>query len=187
MQLIRPVRYDHHPFQCRTDLSAEAIAFNQQECESVGESAPGFVGCSPASLSTTIGLGTAATSVSTITSTPNATTTTSVNPLVSTLTGSTDTDFGWETVRGLHPTTVAFAARPLLVSSCTVPNFAMATDAANMTYLYPEVGCSNLRQDCCPYNAHEFAVLPECPLDYVTTSSACCPRYMSPSHVVSAC
>ena len=159
-------------------MSTEAITFNQQECGSVGETAPGFVGCSPSSLTSIVGLGTAASIISMMPSTPITTTTSSsINPLISTLTGSIDSHFGWETVKGIHPTTVAFAARPLLVSSCTVPNFAMVTDATNLTYLYPEVGCSNLRGDCCPYNAHEFAILPECPLDYFTTASACCPRY----------
>ena len=147
----------------------------------MGETAPGFVGCSPFSLSSFVGLGSQATTMapSTLSSEPATTTTAVPTTLVSTITGSTDSDFGWETVSGLHPSTIVFSQRPLLTGSCTVPNFALATNAANMSYLYPEVGCSNLRQDCCPYNAHEFAILPECPVDYFTTSGACCPRYVS--------
>lgn len=149
----------------------------------MGETAPGFVGCSPFSLSSFVGLGSSATTMapSTLSSAPAMTATAVANPFISTLTGSTDTDFGWETVSKIHPTTIAFAQRPLLTGSCTVPNFALATNAANVSYLYPEVGCSNLRQECCPYNAHEFVILPECPVDYVTTASACCPRYVAVS------
>lgn len=166
------------PKTAQTNLFAEAILFNQQECESVGETAPGFVGCSPFSLSSFATVETMANTmpVSTLSTTATTTTPTTLNPFLSTISGSTDTDFGWETVKGLHPTTVSFSQRPLLISSCTVPNFAMVTNAANESYLYPEVGCSNEREDCCPYNAHEFAILPECPVDYFTTENGCCPR-----------
>lgn len=159
----------------------EAILFNQQECASVGETAPGFVGCSPFSLSSFVGIGSSASTraPSTLSSTPATTASEILNPFVSTFTGSTDSDFGWETVSGLHGTTISFSQRPVLTGSCTVPNFALATNAANMSYLYPEIGCSNLRQDCCPFNPHEFAIMPECPVDYFATGIGCCPRYVN--------
>jgi hypothetical protein len=166
----------------------EAILFNQQECESVGETAPGFVGCSPFSLSSFVGLGSSATTMapSTFTSTPATTSTAPPNPLLSTVSTRTDSDFGWDTVTGLQPSTVSFLQRSVLTGSCTMPNFAIVTNTANSssgtsvvdTFLFAEVGCSNLRGDCCPFPSHEFAIMPECPLDYFTTADGCCPRYV---------
>jgi len=193
MLQINQVSCCEPPAAFSANPSSEAILFNQQECESVGETAPGFVGCSPFSLSSFVGLGSSATTMapSTFTSAPAMTSAAAPNPLLSTVSTSTDSDFGWETVTGLQPTTVSFLQRSVLTGSCTVPNFAIVTNAVNSssgtamvdTFLYAEVGCSNLRGDCCPFPSHEFAIMPECPLDYFTTANGCCPRYVAEEQI----
>jgi hypothetical protein len=79
----------------------------------------------------------------------------------------------------------AFAGGSLLTGSCAVPTF---TSITNPNILYPWLGCSINKPECCafpiPSNLSEndippnFGLLAKCPADYTTTSKACCPLYV---------
>lgn len=71
--------------------------------------------------------------------------------------------------------TASFAGQALLTGSCTAPLFAIVS-ATGIAEMFPQVGCGSTRQDCCPSDSDADAVLTQCPEDYFTTASACCPR-----------
>ncbi|KAK4941385.1 hypothetical protein LTR10_018654 [Elasticomyces elasticus] len=155
---------------------ATAIQFNQQECEAVNESAPNFVGCSPAGLSSVLASLSSETATEAATSAVVSTTTSSMSALntsFSTITGNVVTETAVATTA--KPATAAFSGRPLMTGSCTVPYFAMVTGSNNVATEFPVVGCSDGRSDCCPNQEETNAEITECPSDYFTTSSACCP------------
>ncbi|KAJ9494095.1 hypothetical protein H2202_010402 [Exophiala xenobiotica] len=166
-------------FHISSDLvlnqQATAIQFNKQECAAVNETAPDFVGCSPAGLSSAL----ASMSLSQITtagsSTASSATTTSssVNPLLSTITGNVITEM--PPMSTSRTPTATFAGRPLMTGSCTVPYFAFVTGSNNEVIEYPAIGCSDQRPDCCPYEPGTNALITQCPQDYFSTASACCP------------
>src|SRR5271154_114546 len=158
----------------------EAILFNIQECATVNETAPSFVGCSPLGLTSSIILGPLGSGSASTKALAMSSSTMSVNmgmgsnSLVSTVTGPVDSiatsnDSG-------SPITASFdGKRSLLTGSCTNINFAMATGAMGMVTEFPQIGCSDRLEGCCPFDSHENAVLTKCPADYFTTASACCP------------
>ncbi|KIX97395.1 uncharacterized protein Z520_06847 [Fonsecaea multimorphosa CBS 102226] len=164
--------------QCTSDEQALAIQFNKQECASVNETAPDFVGCSPAGLSSALA------SMSLSQTTPAAGTTSippastssssSSNPSLTTLSGDPVSETA-DATTGKPVTVTAFVGAPLMTGSCTVPYFVITTDAAGMVTEYPNVGCSEDRPECCPYEYGLNAAITRCPQDYFTTASACCP------------
>jgi len=154
-----------------------AIQFNKQECEAVNETAPDFVGCSPAGLSSALASASAeqATRVS-FGSVPVTTPTSAISSStsgVSIITGDVVSEFPpTQTVKRV---TADFAGRPLMTGSCNVPYFAVATGAQGIAIQYPIIGCSDGRQDCCPFDPSSNAVLTRCPQDHFTTAGGCCP------------
>jgi len=156
-----------------------AIEFNQQECSNVNETAPGFVGCSPGGLSSSSVTGSAASTQSPASagteSTSSSTSAPTVDPNspVATITGAPV--FEPATLNGAKPVTATFDGKPLMTGSCTVPYFAIVTDTLGATTEYPEIGCSQDRQACCPYDSFANAVITKCPQDYFTTAGGCCP------------
>jgi hypothetical protein len=179
----RPAKYVYHLLLDPTaDLTkpAEAILFNIQECATVNETAPSFVGCSPLGLASSIILGpqgsnSVLTQASTI-SRPGISVSMGVasDSLVSTLTGSVEPI---ATTQHTHfPVTATFNGESsLLTGSCTSINFAMATDAMGRITGFPQMGCSDDLEGCCPFDSHQNAALTKCPADYSTTAGACCP------------
>jgi hypothetical protein len=51
----------------------------------------------------------------------------------------------------------------------------MATGTMGTVTEFPQIGCSDRLESCCPFDSHENAVLTKCPADYFTTAGACCP------------
>lgn len=154
-----------------------AIQFNKQECDAVNQTAPDFVGCSPAGLSSALASASAeqatrppfgSTSASASTST-----TSSSSSGVSVVTG--DVVLESPPTQTGKRTTADFAGRPLMTGSCTVPYFAIASGAPGMATQYPVIGCSDGREDCCPFDPATNAVLTRCPQDHFTTAGGCCP------------
>ena len=151
-----------------------AIQFNKQECAAVNETAPDFVGCSPAGLSSvlasmTLTPATPATA-STATSTASSS---SADSQVSTITGDIVPETAADTTG--TPLTATFGGKPLMTGSCTVPYFALITGPNAMVTEFPAIGCSDERKDCCPFDQGQNAVITRCPQDYFTTASGCCP------------
>lgn len=173
----RPVSLKQVSEWCNQVLTTSvAIQFNQQECEAVNRTAPDFVGCSPAGLSSALASASAEQATRPPFSSQSATTSISTSSSssqgVSMITG----DIVLETpATQTRKTTAVFAGRPLMTGSCNVPYFAIATGAAGMATQYPLVGCSDGRQDCCPFDPETNAVLTQCPQDHFTTAGACCP------------
>jgi hypothetical protein len=167
-------------FKSRSNYLPEAILFNIQECATVNETAPSFVGCSPLGLTSSVilgsqGLGSVSTHASIL---PSTTMSMNMgmgsNSLVSTISGPVNSiAASYDT----HSTiTATFNGKnSLLTGSCISVNFAMATDAMGMVTEFPQIGCSDQLEGCCPYDSHENAVLTKCPADYFTTAGACCP------------
>ncbi|KAJ9605609.1 hypothetical protein H2200_010266 [Cladophialophora chaetospira] len=167
-------------FDINPEIMLVAIQFNKEECANVNETAPDFVGCSPGGLSSVLQsmsltfsqAGSASTaSVSTASSTASSG---SVNPSISTLTGDAISETA--AISTSKPVTItSFAGAPLMTGSCTVPHFAIVTDAMGKVTEFPEIGCSPDRPDCCPFPDGLNAYITRCPQDYFTTASACCP------------
>ncbi|KIV98201.1 hypothetical protein PV10_01878 [Exophiala mesophila] len=161
---------------CDSDEQALAIQFNQQECEAVNETAPNFVGCSPAGLSSALSSASAeqaATRGSGSLAPFNPATSSASISGVLTITGDVVKDNA-PTQTGRR-TTANFEGRPLMTGSCVVPYFAIATNPGGAVIEYPAVGCSDGRKDCCPFDPAEDAVLTRCPQDHFTTAGGCCP------------
>ena len=147
--------------------------FNTQECASVNETAPSFVGCSPPDLSSSATSDfQSAASLASSTSAFNPETTASL--MISTITGSVlhiPTSLNSAT-----PVTATFNGQnPVLIGTCTDVSFAMATDVKGDITEFPEIGCSQGERGCCPDHGHIDALLTRCPQDYYTVASACCP------------
>lgn len=154
-----------------------AIQFNKQECEAVNETAPDFVGCSPAGLSSALSSASAEqatrASFGSASATAGTSATSSSPSGVSIITGDVVSEFPpTQTAKRL---TADFAGRPLMTGGCNVPYFAVATGAPGMVTQYPIIGCSDGRQDCCPFDPSANAVLTRCPQDHFTTAGGCCP------------
>ncbi|EXJ81875.1 hypothetical protein A1O1_07940 [Capronia coronata CBS 617.96] len=165
--------------KCSDDEQATAIQFNKQECAAVNETAPDFVGCSPAGLSSALASASAR-GIPVMTSSPSAsstTTTTSSSSSVDTRYFTITGDVVPETMvtMGGRTSTATFAGRPLMTGSCTVPYFAVVAGGNAMVTEFPAIGCSNERVDCCPFNQGVNAGLTRCPQDYFTTANGCCP------------
>ncbi|KIX05173.1 uncharacterized protein Z518_06045 [Rhinocladiella mackenziei CBS 650.93] len=161
--------------QCSSEEQTTAIQFNKQECAAVNDTAPDFVGCSPAGLSSALASASADPVISATISTAVSTTSTSssIDSHFSTIDGDVVPE---QTIvsRG-KPITATFAGRPLMTGSCTIPYFAIVTVANGQMTEFPAVGCSDERADCCPYDQGANAYITKCPRDYFTTASACCP------------
>ncbi|OAP55810.1 hypothetical protein AYL99_09962 [Fonsecaea erecta] len=151
-----------------------AIQFNKQECAAVNETAPDFVGCSPAGLSSALASMSLTQAPAAPSPSPASTSSPSVNPSVTTISGNPESETAAPT-SGKQITATAFVGAPLMTGSCTVPYFAIITDATGKVTEYPNIGCSEDRPDCCPYEYGLNAVIPRCPQDYFTTANACCP------------
>ena len=157
----------------------EAILFNIEQCASVNETAPNFVGCSPlgvtgsAVLSFQPGTLTTFSTKTTSNSMSGMSGTDTGGSLVSIVTGKTESAL--TTFSGSVPVTAIFNGAALLTGSCSVPYFAQVTDSMGVITEYPEIGCTHNQEGCCPFDSHENAVLSKCPSDYFTTSGACCP------------
>lgn len=167
-------------FQIKSNNFKEAILFNIEECATVNETAPSFVGCSPLGLTSSIILGSQGSgSVSTHAFTMSSSTMSvnmgmGSNSLVSTVTGPVESVAAKPDTHTLI--TATFNGRSsLLTGTCTHINFAMATDAMGMVTEFPQIGCSDQFEGCCPYDSHQNAALTRCPADYTTTAGACCP------------
>ena len=170
------------PCNSRSDAFLEAILFNIQECATVNETAPSFVGCSPLGLTSSIILGPQGLNSLSIQPSTMASSSMSMsmgmgmgsNSLVSTVTGPIESI---ATSYDNHlPFTATFNGRSsLLTGSCTSISFAMATDSMGMITEFPQIGCSDELEGCCPFDVHQNAVLTQCPADYFTTAGACCP------------
>jgi hypothetical protein len=163
----------------RSDNLLEAILFNIQECATVNETAPSFVGCSPLGLTSSIILGSQGSGLASTHASTMASSTVSMdmgmssNSLVSTITGPVNPIATLDTRSTI---TATFNGRsPLLIGTCTSVNFAMATDSTGTVTEFPQIGCSDQLEGCCPFDSHENAVLTRCPADYFTTAGACCP------------
>lgn len=161
---------------CELTIISVAIQFNQQECEAVNETAPNFVGCSPAGLSSALSSASAEQAATrgagSLAPFNPATTSSSVSGVL-TITGDVVKDNA-PTQAGKR-TTANFEGRPLMTGSCVVPYFAIATNVGGAVIEYPAVGCSDGRKDCCPFDPAEDAVLTRCPQDHFTTAGGCCP------------
>ncbi|KAH0829613.1 hypothetical protein FOPE_10363 [Fonsecaea pedrosoi] len=160
--------------QCNSDEQALAIQFNKQECTAVNETAPDFVGCSPAGLSSALASMSLTPPAAAPSTQPASTSSSSSNPSISTISGEPVSETP-EPTAGKPITAASFVGAPLMTGSCTVPYFAIATDAAGRVTEYPNVGCSPDRPDCCAYEYGLNALITRCPQDYFTTASACCP------------
>jgi hypothetical protein len=83
--------------------------------------------------------------------------------------------------------TAVFTGNRLLTGTCTLPYFALVTGDEFVEF--PQIGCAGDREECCPFNFLENALLSVCPQDYSTVtfagvasagsaaanSSGCCP------------
>ncbi|KIW14163.1 hypothetical protein PV08_06944 [Exophiala spinifera] len=179
MDILAKVR--HGNTKCET----VAIQFNKQECAAVNQTAPDFVGCSPAGLSSALASMslTPVPTASSSSASSSIATSSSVNPGLSTITGDVVTQtFPLSTGK---PITATFGGRPLLTGSCAVPFFAMATGFDDSVTEFPEIGCSGRRPECCPFDQGTNAVVTKCPQDYFTTANACCPLCVSESPAMS--
>ena len=141
-----------------------------QTCQSVGESAPAFVGCSPGGLTSAVIVGAGASTTTGAASKPVSTSTMSM--FVTTVSGPVEQ---LTSLAGSMPVTATYAGNALLSGSCTTPYFAMVTDSTGQITEFLEIGCSPNRRGCCPYDSHQNAVITKCPSDYFTTAGACCP------------
>ncbi|KIW63443.1 hypothetical protein PV04_10278 [Phialophora macrospora] len=164
--------------ECSTSEQALAIQFNKEECANVNETAPDFVGCSPAGLSSALASMSLTFSPSaaapTASSPETSSTSGSVNPSLATLSGDVISETA-AILTGKQLTITTYAGAPLMTGSCTVPHFAIVTDPVGRVTEFPEVGCSPDRPDCCPFPDGLNAVISRCPQDYFTTANACCP------------
>ncbi|EXJ70798.1 uncharacterized protein A1O5_05788 [Cladophialophora psammophila CBS 110553] len=151
-----------------------AIQFNKQECAAVNETAPDFVGCSPAGLSSVLASMSLTQPPAASTAPPASMSSSSGNPSLTTISGDAVSETAVPTT-GKPITATTFVGAPLMTGSCTVPYFAIVTDAAGGVTEFLNVGCSENRPDCCPYEYGLHAVITRCPQDYFTTASACCP------------
>ncbi|OQV08932.1 CFEM domain-containing protein [Cladophialophora immunda] len=159
---------------CNSDEQAVAIQFNKQECAAVNETAPDFVGCSPAGLSSALASMSLTQPSAAPSAPPASTSSSSSNPSLTTISGDLVSETA-EPTTGKPITATTFVGAPLMTGSCTVPYFGIITDAAGRVTEYPNVGCSEDRPDCCPFEYGLNAVITRCPQDYFTTASACCP------------
>lgn len=66
----------------------------------------------------------------------------------------------------------------LLTGTCTSAQFAAATLVGGTILKYPWLGCAISNPGCCPFNVAQAGPLDSCPIDYFTTSGACCPTYI---------
>ncbi|EHY60837.1 hypothetical protein ABEF95_013740 [Exophiala dermatitidis] len=173
--------------KCSEGEQATAIQFNKQECAAVNETAPDFVGCSPAGLSSALASASAL-GVAPVTGSATASSVTGTSSSLSSSSPSSLANSGYLTVSGdVVPETVisqsgktptaTFAGRPLMTGSCTVPYFAIVTNNLNaaMVTEFPAIGCSDERADCCPFDPNLNQALTRCPQDYFTTANGCCP------------
>ncbi|ETI26817.1 hypothetical protein G647_10262 [Cladophialophora carrionii CBS 160.54] len=159
--------------ECNASEQALAIQFNKEECANVNETAPDFVGCSPAGLSSAL----ASMSITfspTASSSVTSSTSGSVNPSITTLSGDPISETAANPT-GKQITITTYAGAPLMTGSCTVPHFAVVTDPVGRVTAFPEVGCSPDRPDCCPFPDGLNGAISRCPQDYFTTANACCP------------
>lgn len=98
---------------------------------------------------------------------------------------TTGTDLPVSTVTGaamvvtslvqVTPSIATFTPVRILTGTCTSPRIAYATDLAGQLMQFPWIGCSHEDSGCCPFDVGEERFLTACPVDYTTTSSACCP------------
>jgi hypothetical protein len=150
-----------------------AIQFNQDECYKVNRTAPGFVGCSPLSISLSNPPPNSGNPTTLSTQTTQTTQTTSSNSLVYTISGRVVTEpptFSGATIAA------SFGGAPLLTGTCSSPYYALVTSAAGLGQVqFPAVGCGPDHQGCCPFPYGSNARLSRCPQDYFTTSGGCCP------------
>ncbi|KAL1998421.1 hypothetical protein VTN02DRAFT_6203 [Thermoascus thermophilus] len=77
------------------------------------------------------------------------------------------------------PSIATFAPVRILTGTCTSPRIAYATDLAGQLMQFPWIGCSHEDSGCCPFDVGEERSLTACPVDYTTTSGACCPSGFS--------
>jgi hypothetical protein len=111
------------------------------------------------------------------TSTFASTSTSSYNTLVSTITGNV-VNLNPSLV-GSSPVTVPFTNVTLLTGTCTTPYFATYSSPSLGVIEFPQIGCSEGYENCCPVNFHENVVFTQCPVGYSTVqarnTSGCCP------------
>ena len=143
-----------------------AISFTTGTCATFNVTVPNFVGCAPTSSRTS---GTQ--SVTQVTLTKLS----SMPITVSTATQSIEQAMSVTSVGKV----ATFTGNALLAGSCTTPHFASVSIFGGSLLEFPIVGCSKEQPGCCPYDINAPGPLSVCPKDYTTTSSACCPSYVS--------
>ncbi|KAL2215825.1 hypothetical protein M432DRAFT_593247 [Thermoascus aurantiacus ATCC 26904] len=77
------------------------------------------------------------------------------------------------------PSITAFSPVRILTGTCTSPRITYATDLAGQLMQFAWMGCSHEQPDCCPFGVCEERTLTACPVNYTTTSGACCPSGFS--------
>ncbi|PGH11675.1 hypothetical protein AJ80_07043 [Polytolypa hystricis UAMH7299] len=75
----------------------------------------------------------------------------------------------------VSPSIASFNGSKLLTGTCTSPIALITPGPEGRVWEYPWIGCSEIHQDCCPFNIHARMYLSRCPQDYTTTRSSCCP------------
>lgn len=80
---------------------------------------------------------------------------------------------------GSNAATAVFTGQPLLTGSCSSIYYEYAVITDGEAIVFPQQGCWANREQCCPFNFEENAVLTICPRDYASftgpSSSYCCP------------
>lgn len=148
-------------------IGSGSLAFEVALCGTYNVTIPAFLGCSPFETVSTSGTPsgfTLPTSVITGTfggTSKTATTISNYIPAYTTASGGTP---------------VAFGGSAILTGSCStnaaVASYTMVNGGVQQ---FPFLGCSGDQGGCCPFDPVSPGPLTECPQDYYTTSSACCP------------
>ncbi|MCJ1230318.1 hypothetical protein MMC12_006991 [Toensbergia leucococca] len=157
--------------------ATEALTFNSQLCTTVNVTIPNFIGCSIQSTSKSSGASDSSTSDTSIAKNATSSSSSMMDmPTTATggdLSGVTSFESAFTT-----PTTgpvATFTGGMLFQGVCTTAQFASVTLPGGSILQYPWLGCSNEQPGCCPFPLNEEGPLSICPMDYFTTSGACCP------------
>jgi len=156
------------------NVVAEAVSFNFNLCARVNITIPNFLGCAVTSVSG----GVTAVSI-TQGSTSAGSTFAGSTPAGSTFAGTSPTYTPTPVTIPSAASVVNYDGRSLLTGTCTSAQFAAATLVGGTILKYPWLGCASANPGCCPFSVAQPGPLNSCPVDYFTTSGACCPTYIT--------